>query len=335
MRDALGEVDVEPLLVDPRVVGLLVGEHACRLETLWRERLDDRRRLVPAVGRLPERIDGALEERVGDHVAHPRDRRVAPLQHRPAIAFGNERVRLEDDHALLLQLLDGVLNLGRGEQPLVPVGGIHDVLRPVPVDVQRHVVGRPQGEVVEPVDDADRRQLAAHRLIEDGDTAIVELHRERRPVVAVQRRLCGLSDAADEPGAVGCRRSPAHLAEEHQLHAAIHDRHRRDDGEPVEIGQALELLAQGVHVAVRHAKMHVEVREAADTRRRAVPDEEHLRHVDRAVLPRDEARRQRHVVELQRIGMVAHDRDAVDHVEGWRFVQHGPTLRPSRAAIPG
>ena len=61
-----------------------------------------------------------------------------------------------------------------------------------------------------------------------------------------------------------------------------------------------------------HAEVDIEVREAADPRRRPVFDEQQLRHVDRAVLPRDESRRQRHVVELQRIGVISHDRHAVD-----------------------
>ena len=112
-RDPLGEIDIEPLRVDPRVVGLLVGEHAERREALRRERLDDAGGLVPTVRRLSLRIDRAFEEGVRDHVADPRDRRVAPLGQRPALVLGHEGVGLERDDAVLDQLVDRVLDLDR------------------------------------------------------------------------------------------------------------------------------------------------------------------------------------------------------------------------------
>ena len=193
-RDALGEVDVQPLLVDPGIVGLLVGEDAGGRCALRRERLDDVAGLVPAIRRFPLRIQRTFEEGVGDHVAHAGKGGIAPLRQRARLLLGHEQIAGNGDDALFFELFDRVLDLHRIEQALMAVGRVHEVLETIPVDLQLHMVARSQGQVVQAVDDADRSGLLAHRLVEDGDAALIQFDRECRPLVAVQRRLGGMAD---------------------------------------------------------------------------------------------------------------------------------------------
>jgi hypothetical protein len=140
--------------------------------------------------------------------------------------------------------------------------------------------------------------------------------------------------AAHEAGVVCGWRVATGASEEHELDAAIDDRHWREPRQRIEVGEALQLLPHGFEFRLAHAQMHVKICEAAHPRCRAVFDDEQLRHLDGAVLPRHKARRQGHIVELQRIGVIGHDRHAVNQVERGRFIEHGVTSSPAGAGPP-
>ena len=109
--------------------------------------------------------------------------------------------------------------------------------------------------------------LPAHRLVEDRDAVLVELDREGCPVVAVERGLGRVVDRPHERGGVVRRRVAVSgrrsATEQHELDAAVDDRHGREPGLLVQRREALELRADRLQLVLAHAEVHVEVGEAA------------------------------------------------------------------------
>jgi hypothetical protein len=94
---------------------------------------------------------------------------------------------------------------------------------------------------------------------------------------------------------------------EHELHAAIYHGRGRQPGQFVEIRESLKLLPHRCELLFAQAEVHVEIRKAAHPGGRAVFDQQDLRHVNRAIFPRNEPGRERHIVILQTIGVIGHD----------------------------
>ena len=118
------------------------------------------------------------------------------------------------------------------------------------------------------------------------------------------------------PDAVRRRLVAAGAPEQHQLHAAVHHRHGRQVGPAGRAGRA---AAARPRCPPSRSSLMPRCTSKSTKPPTRVTDRYLISSICGtsigAVPPRHETRRERHVVVLQRVGMIAHDRHAVDQIE--------------------
>ena len=304
--------------------------------------------LVPAVLLLFDRLDARLEERSEDHVLEVLDRLVAPPDPGPALfPLGQERVHVNGDDPVLDELVHHLVDLHRGEQDIEPERVVEVLLHPVPVRGHAHGEGGPQGEEVEGVHHADGQDLAVQqRRLDQLDAGLIELDREDRLVVTVERGLRGKwrIDLLDEPRLVVGRRAAAPAAaprpgrgrgllpEDDEPHGSVFQGYGRQPRRPVQPVDPPQLSGDVVQPGLVERKVHLEREEAPVAGAAAELQELDLRniHAGRRVADRTQPGHRGQVVVLQRVGMVAEDRHALDECVRRLQKQHG---QPSKSRI--
>ena len=252
---------------------------------------------------------------------------------------GDERIDVDLDDALLDQLVDHLVDLRTEDDGVHRKAFLETFLHPLPVHLHRDVVGRAQRQIVERVDDADRRDLTQHRLLEHADAFGGEERRDRHLVDPEQRRVGGVAHLHDElrTGVRGVRRLVTRLAaEEDQLDGAALEQRRRQHRLVAEVHHAFQLPRRVVqHIGV-DAEVDVEVEHAAAACFAREPDQLELRDhfSSRRILDARERRSDRQVVPQQAAQMVRKERHPVDQRIRWIEITSSTTLL-ARALMAG